>query len=798
MADPDITDPRGLTSAEVAERVRDGRVNLVPDSPVRSIREIVRANVLTRINLIIGILFVLILVAGRPKDALFGGVIISNSLIGIVQELRARRTLNALAWLNAPRARVVRDGTASEVGISQVVADDLLELRAGDQIAVDGDIIAGNGLEIDESLLTGESEPVDKGAGAEVMSGSFVVAGSGTYRATRIGAESYSSKLIEEARKFQLAPSELRRGIDRVLRWQMFIIPPTALLLFVRLMSSDDVKAIAHEEGVARWQEAVTGLVAATVAMVPTGLVLLTSVALIAGVLSLARKKALAKELASVELLARVDTICLDKTGTITTGDITFAGVEALPGFDEAQITAALGAIGAADPNPNPTLAAIVERYKPPTGWKEVDATPFSSARKWAGSSFADQGSWYFGAPDILLGDATGATDDADVRSRLEDEANRGRRVLMLARSDEAFRKDALPETRVPAALILLEDTIRPDAPEILAFFIEQGVTLKVISGDHPQTVAAVANRAGVPGADAGGFDARQLPEDNEALADLLEEQTVFGRVTPHQKRSMVKALQSRGHIVAMTGDGVNDVLALKEADMGIAMGSGSAAARAVAQLVLLDNAYSTLPSVLAEGRRVINNIERVANLFITKTVYAVLLSILIGFSGSPYPFLPRHFTLIDWFSIGIPGFFLALAHNDQLVRPRFIERVLRFSIPAGATIGVVTFALYELVRRQDGVLLIEARTAATITMLAMTLAVLLIVSRPLAPWKAVLAGSMAGLYAVILLTGPLRRYFELDVPPGNVWTEMAIFAAIGIVGVYALPRWLPWGNQAD
>jgi cation-transporting ATPase E len=798
MADPGVVDSRGLTSAEVAERVRGGRVNLVPDAPVRKTSDIVRANVFTRINLIIGILFVLILVAGRPKDALFAGVIVSNSLIGIVQELRARRTLNELALLNAPKARVIRDGATSEIGVSQVVADDLLDLRTGDQIVVDGEVLASSGLEIDESLLTGESEPVDKPAGAEVMSGSFVSAGNGSYRATRIGAESYSSKLAEEARRFQMAPSELRRGIDGVLRWQQFIIPPTALLLFVRLMSSDDVKQIAADAGIARWREAVTGLVAATVAMVPTGLVLLTSVALIAGVISLARKKALAKELASVELLARVDTICLDKTGTITTGEISFAGVEPLAGFDDELVTAALGAMGAADPNPNPTLAAIVEHYAAPSGWDRLDATPFSSARKWAGAAFAEQGSWYFGAPDILLGEATGNAEDDAVHARLEEEAARGRRVLMLARSDEPYRKDALPETRVPAALILLEDTIRPDAPETLAFFRDQGVILKVISGDHPQTVAAVAERAGVPGAELGGFDARQLPEDNEALADLLDQQSVFGRVTPHQKRAMVKALQSRGHVVAMTGDGVNDVLALKDADMGIAMGSGSSAARAVAQLVLLDNAYSTLPSVLAEGRRVINNIERVANLFITKTAYAVLLTVLIGISGSPYPFLPRHFTLIDWFSIGIPGFFLALAHNSQLVRPHFIQRVLRFSIPAGATIGLVTFALFEIVRRQDGVRLIEARTAATITMLAMTLAVLLLVSRPLAPWKAVLAGSMAGLYAIILVTPGLRHYFELDVPPGKVWAEMAIFAAVGAFGVYALPKWLPWGAEAD
>jgi cation-transporting P-type ATPase E len=789
VAEAESVDLRGLTQIQVEERVREGRVNAVPDAPVRTLGEIVRANVFTPINGIIGTLFVLVLIAGHPQDAVFAFVILSNAVIGIVQELRARKTLNELAVLNAPKARVVRDGVAESVGLSQVVADDLLELQPGFQVVVDGEVVQSGGLEIDESLLTGESEPIDKARGDEVLSGSFVVAGSGFFRATRIGAESYSSKLADEARQFKLAPSDLRRGIDKVLRLQLLVIPPLGLLLFLRLFNSDEVLEVAGDD---RWREALVGTVAACVSMVPAGLVLLTSIALIAGALALARRKALAKELASVELLARVDTICLDKTGTITSGEIIFGGVEPIDG-DAAFVAAALGAMGAADPNPNPTLAAIATQFAAPTGWTLDASTPFSSARKFAGAHFVEHGSFYLGAPDILLAD-----DDLATRARVTEHAERGQRVLLLARAAGAYDGESLLPQRRPVALVLLEDEIRPNANEILAYFLEQGVTLKVISGDHPKTVAAVAQRVGVPGAEKGGFDARDLPDDQEQLADILDHNSVFGRVTPHQKRAMVGALQSRGHVVAMTGDGVNDVLALKDADMGIAMGAGSAASRAVAQLVLLDNQYSTLPVVLAEGRRVINNIERVANIFITKSAYAVVLALLVVISGDPYPFLPRHFTLIDWFSIGIPGFFLALAPNHNLVRPNFLDRVLRFSIPAGLAAALSTYGVYALARAYDSMSLEQERTSATITLLCAGLVILILVSRPLAVWKIALAATMAGFYAIVMAIEPLRDFFELELPPSEFIPVMIGGIVVGALGIYYLPRLLPWGRPLD
>ena len=757
----------GLTTAQVEERVAKGLINDVPDAPVRTFSQIVKANVLTPVNGIVATLLALILIAGFPADALFAGVVVSNSVIGIAQELQARRTLNALAVLSAPKARVRRDSESSEIAISGVVADDVLELAPGDQVVVDGEVISALGLEIDESLLTGEADPVEKATGSEVLSGSFVSAGSGIYRATRVGADSYAAKLSEDARRFELAHSELRRGVNVILRWLSFIIPPTALLLLARQLDALDA-----------WQDALQGTVAAAVAMVPDGLVLLTSLSFVTGVIALARRRALAKELASVELLARVDTLCLDKTGTITTGEISLGSVEPLGSFSAQHAAEALGALAAADPAPNATLAAIAANHAEPQDWTLTESLPFSSARKWAAASFADRGCYFLGAPDIVFNEG-----DTAGRDRAAEIAASGTRVLLAARSEEPWNDEILPSTVEGVALVHLEDTVRSDAPEILAFFRDQGVALKVISGDNPATVAAVARRAGISGADS-FIDARSLSSEPADLADALEANTVFGRVTPYQKRAMVHALQQSGRTVAMTGDGVNDVLALKDADMGIAMGSGSSSTRAVAQLVLLDNKFSTLPRVLAEGRRVINNIERVANLFITKAAYAVLLTALASIGGSPFPFLPRQLTLIGTFSIGVPGFFLALAHNDALVRPGFLRRVLRFSLPAGFITGAVTYVLYEVVRRMDEVSLAEARTASTATLLAIVLVILVLVSLPLKPAKIALPIAMTGVYLLTLFWSFSRDYFELDLPPSPAWVAVVIASVIGSVAV--------------
>ena len=767
---------RGLTSAQVAERVAAGRTNQVPDAPVRTLPQILRANVFSPVNGIMLALFAAILVAGFPRDGLFVGVVVSNAVIGVAQEIRAKRELDKLAVLSAPKARAVRDGEVSEVGVSEVVADDVLELAPGDQVVVDGMVLASSGLEADESLLTGEADPIEKEVGDELLSGSFVAAGSGRFQATRIGGESYASSLSEEAKRFTLANSELRRGINTVLRWLIIIIPPASALLILVLLDTED-----------RWQNALQGTVAAAVAMVPDGLVLLTSLSFVAGVIALARRRALAKELSTVELLARTDVLCLDKTGTITTGHISFGEVETLPGVDPALVATALGAVAHGDEAPNATMLAVRDAYPAPEGgesggWTPVGATPFSSARKWSAMEFRSHGAFYFGAPDVIAGDLP------DVIGRVAEHAEAGRRTLLLARSPEPLADETLPESRTPLALILLEDTIRPDADEILAFFREQGVNLKVISGDHTATVAAVARRAGIPDAHK-HMDARELPEDIDEMAAALADHAVFGRVTPQQKRAMVDALQSRGHTVAMTGDGVNDVLALKNADMGIAMGSGSASTRAVAQLVLLDNSFATLPEVLAQGRKVINNVERVANLFVTKAAYAVLLTVLVGIFTVEYPFLPRHLTLVGTFSIGVPGLFLALAPSTELIRPGFLTRVLRFSIPAGVLAAMASFFVYEIARRHEEVTLPEARTVATFTLLGVGLVILVVISRPLRPWKIGLAAAMAGSYMLVMVWPWARSYFELDGPPAWMWIPTIAAVVIAGAGVVTIPR---------
>ncbi len=777
--DDDESLPPGLTSAEVAAQVAEGRVNLAPEGTSRSVGQIVFANIFNPVNAIMLSLFALILVAGFPADGLFVGVVASNSTIGIIQELYARRELKKLALLNAPLARVRRDGQTLEIAVEEIVADEVVLLAPGDQVVVDGDVLSTIGLEVDESLLTGESDPIDKAPGDEVLSGSFVSAGSGVCVATRIGAESYANTLAAEAKRFKLVDSELRKGINTILRFLVIAIPPAAILLFISLLDVED-----------RWNEALQGTVAAAVAMVPDGLVLLTSLAFVAGVIALARRQALAKELATVELLARVDTLCLDKTGTITTGEISFGAIVALGGHTEADVRTALGAYVAADPNPNATLAAVGATVERPTGWSVVASEPFSSARKWSGVEFEGRGTYYFGAPDILFG-----ADDAEARARAQAEAQQGRRVLLFSHSPDSLDGE-LPARRSPVALVLLEDTVREDAPEILSFFAEQGVELKVISGDNVATVAAVAERAGVPRARA-SMDASELPDGEAELADVLSDKAVFGRVTPHQKRAMVYALQSRGHVVAMTGDGVNDVLALKDSDMGIAMGSGTSASRGVAQLVLLDNRFATLPEVLAQGRKVINNIERVANLFVTKASYAVLLTAVIGIQQIEFPFLPRHLTLIGTFSIGLPGLFLALAPNVNLVRPGFLGRVLRFSVPAGAVAGLATWLVYLYARSRAGnpltdAELADARSTSTLTLLGIGLVVLVVVSRPLRLWKVGLAAGMGGLYAILLAWDFPREYFELTIPDAELWIAAGLGVAVGGAIIVAIPLLVP------
>ena len=766
----------GLSTAEVEDRVARGQTNAVKEVTSRSYWHIIRANVFTRFNAILGTLFVIILVFGQLRDGLFGLVILVNTLIGIVQEVRAKRTLDRLSLISAPRTRVVRDSQVIEILMDEVVLDDVIELRTGDQVIADGVVLAAEGLEVDESLLTGEAEPVDKEPGDEVMSGSFVVAGSGRCRATKVGADSYARKLASQARRFQVVSSELIDGINRILRVITYVMIPAGTFLYVsqlRVFGS--------------FGRAVPGTVAGLVGMVPEGLILLTSVAFAVSVVTLGRRNVLVQELPAVEGLARVDVVCLDKTGTLTEGKLVFNRLEVLG--SQGGLAEVLGAFGADFASHSTTLDAISDAFPPPDGWSITGRVPFSSIRKWSAESFGDRGTWVLGAPEVLLEKVSGAE---SLRSKVDELAGSGMRVLMLARAKGEIEAEALPGGLEPAALLLFEERMRSDAGEALKYFADQGVTIKVISGDNPDTVATVADRAGVP--DVGSpVDARKLPEAPGELARVMDERTVFGRVTPGQKESMVEALQSSGHVVAMTGDGVNDVLALKKADIGIAMGSGSPASRSVAQLVLLDGKFATLPGVVAEGRRVIGNIERVANLFLTKTVYATLLSFIIGLAGWAFIFLPRHLTLISALTIGIPAFFLALAPNKARYRPGFVKRVMRFAVPAGSVAALAALAVGALWHYYSWINLAQSRTAAVIVIGIIGLWVLGVLARPFNLWKALLVTAMAAGFLLALFLPFIRSFLALELPSLTVLALTLGIAAVAIVLIEIAWRFTGW-----
>ena len=765
----------GLSDDEVAARVAQGKTNDVPTRAARSVSEIVRGNVFTRINAILGVLLIIVLSTGSVINGAFGLLIVANSAIGIIQELRAKQTLDRLAIVGQAKPLVRRQSGTQPRLPSEVVLDDVIELGPGDQIVVDGEILEEANLEVDESLLTGEADPIPKDAGDAVMSGSFVVAGTGAYRATKVGREAYAAKLAEEASKFTLVRSELRSGINKILKFITYLLIPAGLLtIYTQLFTTE-----------AGWQQSVLRMVGALVPMVPEGLVLMTSIAFAVGVVRLGRRQCLVNELPAIEGLARVDVVCADKTGTLTENGMRVSDVEKL---DAAAVPDVLAQLAADDPRPNASIAAIAEAYRMPPGWTATATAPFKSATKWSGASYGGHGNWVIGAPDVLL----------DPGSAVAAEAERigaqGLRVLLLGSSDLPVDAPGAPGVVTPAALVVLEQRIRPDARDTLDFFATQKVSIKVISGDNAVSVGAVAGSLGLHGE---CMDARHLPEETAALADELESHTTFGRVRPDQKRAMVHALQSRGHTVAMTGDGVNDVLALKDADIGVAMGSGSSASRAVAQIVLLDNRFATLPYVVAEGRRVIGNIERVSNLFLTKTVYSVLLAILVGLAGLSaklfgsdpllFPFQPIHVTIAAWFTIGIPAFILSLAPNNERARPGFVRRVMTAALPSGLVVGAATFTSYLLAyegRAATETEQTQASTAALITLLVAALWVLAVVARPYEWWRIALVAVSASAYVVIFSIPAARELFILD-PSNLAITSTAL--GIGLLGAIAV-----------
>ncbi|HUB58596.1 MAG TPA: HAD-IC family P-type ATPase [Mycobacterium sp.] len=780
----------GLTAVDVAQRVADGKVNDVPSRSTRSVADIVRANVFTRINAILAVLFAIVLVTGSLINGLFGLLIIVNSVVGMVQELRAKQTLDRLAIVGQAQPLVRRADGTRELSPNQVVLDDVIELGPGDQIVVDGVLVEESGLEIDESLLTGEADPVLKDVDDAVMSGSFVVAGTGAYRATKVGRDAYAAQLTAEASKLTLVRSELQAGISTILQFITYLLIPAGLLIsYTQLFTTH-----------AGWQQSVLRTVGALVPMVPEGLVLMTSIAFAVGVVRLGRRQCLVRELPAIEGLARVNVVCADKTGTLTENRMQVADLQRLDAAAAmGTIVDVLASMAADDARPNASMQAIAETYRNPPGWAITATVPFKSATKWSGVSFGEHGNWVLGAPDVLQDRSSAVAAQAD------DAGSQGLRVLLLGSTDLPVDHPDAPGRVIPVALIMLKQRVRPDARDTLDYFAEQDVSVKVISGDNAASVGAVASVLGLGGRT---LDARNLPTDPDRLAETLTNYTTFGRVRPDQKRAMVRALQSRGNTVAMTGDGVNDVLALKDADIGVAMGAGSSASRAVAQIVLLDNKFATLPYVVGEGRRVIGNIERVSNLFLTKTVYSVLLALLIGITGLAakalgirslmFPFEPIHVTIAAWFTIGVPAFILSLAPNTERAQSGFVRRVMTSAVPNGAVAGIATFACYSLAFRgttATAAQQTQASTSALITLLVIAVWVLAVVARPYSWWRVALVALSAGAYVVIFSIPFAREQFMLD--PSNVaLTGTAL--AIGVFGAAIVEAIWWWRGSAD
>ena len=763
-------DPKkGLSQGQVAARVAEDLVNHNSTVPTKSVACIIRDNVCTLFNLVITILGVAVLLVGSYKNLLFMGIMFCNLIIGIVQEIRAKRIIDRLSLLSAAGAHVVRDGKTSVIPVEEIVLDDVLELERGNQVICDCILLDGT-CDVNESLITGESDSVGKKPGDLLLSGSFVVNGRCRARAEHVGAENYVSVISNEARRHKKAKSEIMNALQRIILVVSIAIIPIGAALFYNQYNLDGNTL----------QHAVVFTTAALIGMIPEGLVLLTSSVLAISVIRLSKHQVMVQELYCIEALARVDVLCLDKTGTITEGSMELKEVRPLDGVSDEAVEEALSHLCAVMEDDTPTFCSIASRYGGKPSKKAERILPFSSEKKWSGAYFGEKGGYVLGAPEMIL-------PDLGKYKPLADELAAQGRVLLLAHSKGDFAGKELPAALSPMALLLIQDVIRPDAKDTLRYFAEQGVTLKVISGDNPITVSTIARRVALPDADR-YVDATTLhtPED---IADAVERYAVFGRVSPQQKKQMVQALQKKKHTVAMTGDGVNDVLALREADCSVAMASGNDAARNVSQLVLLDSNFSSMPQVVREGRRSINNLQRSASLFIVKTIYSICLALLFLFLPMRYPFVPIHLTLISALTIGYPSFVLALEPNHDRIRGSFIKNVVSRSVPTAATIltGVVSVML---VGPCFG--LTEGQVSTVCVMLAAFTGLLLIfkLCTPFNLLRRLLFGSICA--ALLLCFLFFQSFFSLTA----FSTPLLLAGAIALAGVFLLFWFYQWLYQ--
>jgi len=782
---------QGLSSAEAARRL--ARLGDPETQSSRSVTSIVLANVLTLFNAIIGVFFVLILSLGLWADALFGLIAIVNSGIGIRQELKAKETLDQLALLVAPRAKAMRDGRLVELRADEVVPGDVIRVEPGDQLVADGPVVDTRGLTVDESLLTGESDGIRKRSGDRLLSGSFAISGSGHYEVDAVREQSYAEKIAGEAREFRHPPSPLQVEVNTVLRATTIALVPIGLIVLFGFNVHDKEFREAA-------QEATAGLVT----LIPEGLVLLMSVTLAVAAVRLARQNTLVQQMAATEALAAVDTVCVDKTGTLTDGTLKLVRVEVADPNGPAAVERALGTFAASAGERNRTLETIAETYpsRPEQATAEV---PFSSQWKWSGLTL-NGSSWVIGAPDVLA-QAGALSLPGDLQRALEEHTSAGRRVIAFGQTRAALPEDPAsePPPHLEArALVVLEETLRPDAAETVAYMRDQQVDLKLISGDARETVVAVAHAVGVP-ADASVIEGPELPDDRHALAEAAERNTIFCRITPEQKKDLVGALGSRRRFTAMIGDGVNDVPALKQARLAVAMGSGSQITKGIADIVLLRDQFSMLPRAVAEGRRIARNIHRLGRLYLTKSVYAAFLILLAAIFDFAFPFLPRQLTVAAFLTIGVPSFVLALAPSEgPLYRGRLLKALAAFAVPAGIAMGIASLLSFFAVDRVFGGSLEEGRTAATTTLIVLGLCFIVLLERgpgrehiTVQSYMLALVAGLGAVFAGILAIGPVREFFELAVLSGGHWFIALLCVALGL-GIAGAAWQLPYVQRLE
>lgn len=744
---------QGLTKEEVKQKIKEGKVNYNTDVKTKTIGQIIFTNFFTWFNFLNLAIAFIIFTVGSYKNMLFMGVVICNTVISTFQEIRSKRTVDKLSLLNEKKATVIRDGKIEEIDIHEIVLDDILKLKSGNQIVTDCKVVEGEVL-VNESLITGESDAISKIKNSNLLSGSFVVSGSCYAKVIHVAKDNYAAKISSEAKYLKRVHSEIMFFINRIIKYISFAIVPVGILLFINQINLDGNT----------YQNAIVNVGAALIGMIPEGLVLLTSTVLALSVIRLAKYKVLVQELYCIENLARVDTICLDKTGTLTKGNMVVHKIIPLNLTNMSDITDALGLMSYHMEADNQTMEAIKRKYERKNDHKVIEIVPFSSERKWSGISFENE-SYVLGAPEIVL------KDTSKIKNELENYAINNR-VVLLAKSKKKLNK-TLPNDLEIMALILIKDQIRKDAKETINYFKKQNVDLKIISGDNPITVANIAKEVGIENVNYIDMSKNKLPID-----EICEKYNVFGRVKPDEKKALVLALKKYGHTVAMTGDGVNDVLALKEADCSVAMNSGSDAARNVSQLVLLDNNFSSMPRVVGEGRRSINNIQRSSSLFLCKTIYATLLALIFVFLNTNYPFIPIQLSLTSMVTIGIPSFVLALEPNNEKITGKILINVLQKSVPTALTIVFGIMLIYFI---QNPLMLNFDQVSTLCVLITGTTGFMLLfyISKPFNKLRTALFVFVITLFVSVIIG--FREFFSLTILTPHVFILLIILIMIQI-----------------